>query len=204
RPADDGDAANLAARQGQLGPVALAVGERRAAPGAAADLAAATRLQLHVMDRHAQGGLPERQAVADPRAPVRARRHRVPGLPPLGGEDVGLLAVRVLDEGDPARPVRVVLDREDVGRDAVPPVPLEVDQAVHLLVPAAAEPDGDHALVVPAALLLTRDEQRLLRFVLAGRGAVGEIADGTETAARGGRLVEADAHVSLLAVKKDL
>src|SRR5262249_24087684 len=44
RPTDNGDPANLPARERELCPVAFAVGQRRAAPGAAADLAAATRL----------------------------------------------------------------------------------------------------------------------------------------------------------------
>jgi hypothetical protein len=47
------------------------------------------------------------------------RCDRLPDLQPGRGQDVPLLAVGVLDQGDVAGPVRVVLDRLDGGRDAV-------------------------------------------------------------------------------------
>ena len=74
----------------------------------------------------------------------------VPDLQAVGGEDVALLAVFVLDQGDEARAVGVVLDRLDGGGDAVL-VALEVDDAVELLVAAAAVLGGDDAVVVAAA-----------------------------------------------------
>src|SRR5581483_6665914 len=74
--------------------------------------------------------------------------------------------------------------------------PLEVDDAVHPLVPAAAEADADDALVVAAALLLEPLEQRLLGLVDLRVGAVGEVADRTAPAAGGSRVVLADAHGS--------
>src|SRR5205807_1383267 len=65
RPALGADAAHLAGGQGDLGPTALAGGERGLGAGAAAQLAAAAGLHLHVVNRHAQRHLPQRQAVAD-------------------------------------------------------------------------------------------------------------------------------------------
>ena len=40
-------------------------------------------------------------------------------LQAVGGEDVRLLAVFVLDQGDEAAAIRIVFDRLDVGGDAI-------------------------------------------------------------------------------------
>src|SRR5262249_2202422 len=196
RSTDNGDPANLAAGQRDLGPVAFAVRQGRTAPGTAADLAAAAGLHFDVVNRHAEGDPRQRQAVADAGLAARPGRNRVSGLKTVWGRDVRLLAVRVLDQGDAGRPIRIVFDRQHVCGDAVLAVPLEINQAVHLLVPAAAEPDGDQPLVVAAALLLARDEERLFRPVLARVRAVGEVADSRSAGARGCRFVESDAHSS--------
>ena len=68
----------------------------------------------------------------------------------VGREDVALLAVHVVEQRDARRAVRVVLDGRDLGGDA-DLVPLPVDDAVALLVAAAAEARGDAAVVVAAA-----------------------------------------------------
>jgi hypothetical protein len=67
------------------------------------------------------------------------------------------------------RAVRIVLEPLDLARNAVL-VPLEVDDAVIALVPAALVPRRDAALVVAAAALLVRLEQRLVRIALVQRG----------------------------------
>src|SRR5262249_42646143 len=193
RPALGADAAHFAGRQRDLRPAALAGGQRGAGAGAAAELAAAAGLHLQVVDRHTQRDLPQRHAVADARLDLLAALHHVADAQPLGGQDVGPLAVGVLDQGDPGRPVGVVLDAQDGGGHAVLAA-LEVDDAVHLLVAAAAEPRGDDALVVAAAGLLLGDQQALLRLLLALQ--LGEVAHRALAAAGGGRFVVADAHGS--------
>src|SRR5262249_5022806 len=152
-------APHLAGGHRQLRPVAFAGRQRGAAPGRAADLAAAARLQLDVVYRHAQWDAVERQAVSRPRLRAGPAGHLVAGLQAQGRQDVALLAVRVLDQRDPGRTVRVVLDRLHRGGNSVVGIALEVDEAVHLLVSAAAEPGGDDALIVAAASLLLGDQQ---------------------------------------------
>ena len=71
-------------------------------------------------------------------------------LEAVGREDVALLAVGVVEERDARRAVGIVFDRGDRGRHA-DLVALEVDDAVALLVTAAAEAAGDAAVVVAAA-----------------------------------------------------
>ena len=80
-----------------------------------------------------------------------------------GREDVRLGAVGVVEQRDPRRPVRVVLDRGDLRRHAVLDA-LEVDHAVAALVAAALVARRDAAVVVPAARLLQRLGERLLRL----------------------------------------
>ena len=55
----------------------------------------------------------------------------------LGSQDVSLFAVRVMQQGDPASAVWVVLDTGDLGRNTVLDA-LEVDNAVALLVTTTA------------------------------------------------------------------
>jgi hypothetical protein len=68
-------------------------------------------------------------------------------------EYVPLLAVRVLQQRDVGRAVRVVFDRGHPGRHAVL-VALEIDDAVFLPVAAAMMADGDAPVYVAARRLL--------------------------------------------------
>ena len=123
-------------------------------------------------------------------APGRPRP-RSPWRRPCGRDDVALLAVGVVQQRDPRRAVRVVLDVRDLGRHAVLVVATEVDDAVGALVTAALVPGGDPALVVAAALLGQRAHQRLLRR---RPRDLDEVGDRRAATARGGRLVLADSH----------
>src|SRR5207249_645493 len=87
--------------------------------------------------------------------------------------DVANLAGGVVQQRDPSRAVRVVLDVRDLGRHTVLVVPAEVDQPVRALVAAALVPSGDLALVVAAALVVQRTHQRLLREVTGDLDEVG-------------------------------
>src|SRR5262249_50795275 len=170
----------------------LAGADGHARAGAAAELPAAARLQLDVVDLHPRRHAAQRHAVADARLRVLAAHQPVAGLEPLGGQDVALLAVLVLQQGDAGRAVGVVLDGDDRGPDVVLAA-LEVDDAVHPLVAAAAEARGDDALVVAPALLGLGLQQGLLRLALAV-GDLGEVTHRGAAAAGGRRLVFANAH----------
>ena len=71
---------------------------------------------------------------------LRGRSSRSsPAFRPFGGDNVTLLAVGIMQQGNPGRAIRIVLDRIDLGGDAVL-VAAKVDQPVTLLMPAT--PDG--------------------------------------------------------------
>src|SRR5690606_35271015 len=188
----DRHAAHLGGGQAQRRVLALAGDELHAGAGRAGHLAARARLDLDVVHHRADGDVAQRQRVAGPDLRALARLHHVADLQVLGGEDVALLAVVVVQQRDAAGAVRVVLDGRDLGRHAVL-VPLEVDAAVLLLVAAAAVAGGLAAPVVAATGLRLRREQRLLGLVA---GDVGEGRDRLETAAGAGGLALADGHVT--------
>jgi hypothetical protein len=95
-----------------------------------------------------------------------------------------------VEQSDPGRPVRVVLDRGDLGRDAVLR-PLEVDHAVAALVAATLVARGDATVDVAPALLGELLGQRLLGLRLRH---VGEVGDRHEAAAGARGLETADRH----------
>src|SRR6266540_1208000 len=119
-----------------------------------------------------------------------ARLDHCPDAEPRRGENVALRAVRVMEQGDARRAVRVVLDRCDLRRHAILQA-LEVDDAVAPLVPAALVARRDPAVVVPAALLAQLGRERLVGLRL--RDLL-ERGDGHETAARARRFVTTDRH----------
>ena len=118
----------------------------------------------------------------------RPRCH--PTLRPLRHEDVALLAVRVVEQADARRAVRVVLDRGERGGH-VPLVALEVDAPVVALLAAAAMAHGHAALVVATAPPLLGLEQRLVGRV---GGDLLEGRAGHEPPTGGGRLVASQRH----------
>src|SRR5262249_11230314 len=111
------------------------------------------------------------------------------------GQDIPLLAVLVPDQGDPGRPVRVVLDMSDRGRLAVAIVPPPVDDPVLPLVPAAAVPRRDESLVIPTPRLLEGLGQALLGLLILV-AQPGEVADRGVPPSGAGRFVDANSHRS--------
>src|SRR5439155_9446831 len=132
--------------------------------------------QLQRVPRPDLGAVPALEQVADPH--------------PRRCQDVTLLAVAVVEQGDAGVAIGVVLDRSHLRRDAVL-VAVEVDDAVLLLVAAAAVPGGPAPVAVASARLRLRGEQRLLG--LAAR-YLGEVGDRLEPAAGTGGLALAKRH----------
>ena len=119
--------------------------------------------------------------------------HLVAGSKTLRSEDVGLLAVGIVDERDERRAVRVVFDTLDRAFD-VELATLEVDQTVGPLVTAALEADGDAAGVVTTALGGQTFGQRLDRLALVEAGPVD---DDQLALARGRRIESFQCHCSI-------
>src|SRR5439155_24417200 len=99
-------------------------------------LPAPARLDLDVVDERASRDVLRRQGVTGADVGGGAGLDRRSDAEPGRREDVALRAVRVVQQRDPGRPVRVVLDRGHLRGDTVL-LPLEVDHAVAALVAAA-------------------------------------------------------------------
>ena len=132
RHAVDVDAAQFARRHHHDGVVAFASHELRAAARRAADLTATADLELDVVDLQADRHVREAHRVARLRLRVGAGHQRLPDLEAEGREDVALLAVRVVQQRDVRRAVRIVFDRRHA-RGHAELVALEVDHAVAAL-----------------------------------------------------------------------
>jgi hypothetical protein len=137
------------------------------APGRPRHLGARARLQLdrvhHGADRGCCG------AAARCRGRISASGPDIslsPRATPSGADDVALLAVGVVQQRDPRRAVRVVLDVCDRRRHAVL-VPAEVDHPVPALVAAALMARGDPAVHVAPGLVATLRDERLLGLACA-------------------------------------
>src|ERR1700712_4431011 len=154
--------------------------DRRA--GGAAHLAAAARLQFHVVDDRACGQVAELEAVAYRDVGTGTTLDTHAHLEASRGQDVGLLAVAVVQQRDVGRAVRVVLDRGNEGGDPVLAT-LEVDDAVEALGAATAVTRGLATVVVATAGLLESFGERLLGRRLRNLGVV-RVRDEAHTRAR--------------------
>src|SRR4051812_1628625 len=185
------DEAHLARGHAQRRARALARHELRAHAGRAGDLGPATGTQLDRVDRGADRDVAQRQVVAGLDVGVGARLDHGALTEVLGGDDVALLAVGVVQQRDAGGAVGVVLDVRDLGRDAVLVVAPEVDDAVGALVTAALVPGGDAAVHVASTLAVQGTDERLLRL---GPRDLDEVGDAGTTTAGRRRLVFADTH----------
>src|SRR5579875_825913 len=171
RPAVDRDPPHLRRRQPQRGEGALLRHDLHAHPGAARQLPAAARPQLDVVDDRADGDVADRQRVAWPDLRALAGLEDVADADLLGREDVALLPVRVVQQGDPSVAVRVVLDGSDARRYPVLVAP-EVDDPVPALVAAAPVARRLAPVAVASAARGQRRGERALRAVLRDLGEV--------------------------------
>ena len=95
----------------------------------------------------------ERQAVADLRSDAAAGSNHLTDLESVRSDDVSLLSVFVLHEGDAGAAVRIILDGLN-GRGALVLGAAEVDDAVHTLVTATEVTHGHLTGVVASARAL--------------------------------------------------
>src|ERR1700678_3325639 len=143
----------------------FAVIENDELTGGAGDLAAATGGDFHVVDRGAEGDGAKGKSVAEIGGDVVAGDDLCADAEAGGGEDVGFLAVGVLEEGDAGAAIGIVLDGDDLGLD-VTLAALEIDDAVLLLVTTADVTGGEAAMIVAAAGATENFDQGFLGGIL--------------------------------------
>ena len=136
-----------------------------------AQLAAAAWLEFDVVDRGTDRNVAKRQAVAWLDLGALTVLQDLTNTDVLWSENIGLVAIEVVQEQDATAAVRVVFDRCDLGWNPVL-VPTEVDQAVLLLVATAAVTAGLAAVAVTATGAGLALEQRLFWRRLGDLGEV--------------------------------
>src|SRR5699024_7421988 len=161
RAAGDLDHPHLTGRHTQRGVVALLGQELDLRARGTAQLGTATGLQLDRVHERTRGDVAQRKAVAGLDVGLRAVLDPVPLLEVGGRQDVALLTVHVVQQGDTSSAVGVVLDVRDLGRNAVLVVTTEVDHAVGALVTTTLVTGGDTAMTVTPTLGVERTHQGL-------------------------------------------
>src|SRR5882724_8391634 len=157
--------ARLTRLQTQIGVNPFACGERHRASCATCHLAALAGLHLDVVHDRADRNVAQLHRIARLDRRVRTGADLVTGLHTFRCEDVATLAVRILDQSDVARAVRIVLDALNHARDAVL-VTLEVDDAVLLTRAATNVACRNAAGVIASTRLVLGFRQRQVRAAL--------------------------------------
>src|SRR5205085_11824705 len=94
----------------------------------------------------------------------RPGNYRLADLQAERRDNVTLLTIGIMQQGNVGRAVRIVFDGGDFGRNARL-VALEIDDAILALVAAAAPPHGNVAVAVAPRNALLWRQQRLVRLV---------------------------------------
>jgi hypothetical protein len=124
--------------------------ELRCSSGGSCDLASLAWSHLDVVDHGPQRDKAQWQGVSRENVSRRTGQDLSPDFELVRSQDIPFLSVLVVEQCDPCRSVRIVLDRGNLPRDFFF-VPLEIDETVSSLVASPSIPGGDAAIVVPAA-----------------------------------------------------
>src|SRR5215211_3318593 len=94
----------------------------------------------------------QRQRIANAHLGLGATHHAIADIQAKRRQNIALLAVSIVQQGDPRAAIRIVLNARDFGRHAVL-IALEVDNPVSALGATTTMPHSHAALIVaPAAL----------------------------------------------------
>ncbi len=156
--AADENHTGLAGGQTQDCVVAFAGCELCGSTGAAGHSGTLAGTELDVVYKGTNGDFTQGKAVADLGSDAAAGGDNLSYLDAVGSDDIPLLAVLILDEGDAGAAVRIILDGQN-GCGALILVAEEVDDTVHPLVAAADVANGHLAGVVAATRALERLKQ---------------------------------------------
>src|SRR5699024_5039838 len=132
--------------------VAFFGGKLDARSRGAAHLGAATGAHLYRVQHRAHRDIAQRQIITDRDVGLRTGFNGHILLEAVGGDDIALLTVGVMQQGDTRRAIGVILDLSDARRHTILVIATEVNLPVGALVPAALMTGGDAALIIAAAL----------------------------------------------------
>ncbi len=155
-------AADFARRELQQRRAALLRNQLRLRTRGPRHLRALSGPQLDVVDNRSGGHISHGHGIAHQNVGFRAGHHLLPHLQPVGLNNVTLLAIRIVQQGDARRTVGIVLDGGDHGGDARL-VALEIHHPIGLFRAAPDEAGRNASGAGAAAGALLRFHQRLFR-----------------------------------------
>ena len=126
-----------------------------------------------VVDDRSQGDGPQRKSIPNFWRRCFTGYHFRANSQAVWRKDVRLLTISVIQEGDPGRPIWIVLDSFDRSLN-VPDLSFEIDDSVLLFVPSSDVARRQTAMVVPTTCPLFWLKQRFLRpifgYLIEARG----------------------------------
>src|SRR5690606_26498446 len=128
----------------------------------ASQLTAFTRLHFHVVHRGTERDVAQRQCIAGLDRRLRARSDLIASLQTFRRNNVATLTIRILDQRNVRRAVRIILKALYLTGDTVF-ITTEIDYAILLLVTTTLMTGRDAAVVITATILLLRLCQRSIR-----------------------------------------
>ena len=165
RHAINAELAHFARRQLHQREIAFLAHQLRRAACRPHYLSALARIKLQIVNHRAGRNVANLQRIARQNFRARAVLHRHAHFQAHRLQNVALLAIRIMQQGNARRTVRVVFDRRHFRGNPGLLAP-EIHVAVFLLVPAAAMPGGHFAVRISSAGALLHFHQRFFRCLL--------------------------------------
>src|SRR6266481_5944320 len=138
---------------------------------ATCELRTGPRLHLDRMNDGAERDVLEHQRVARLDVGILTRLDLRSDLEAVRREDVSLHSVRIMQQRDIRRAIRIVLERGDNGGNPVA-IALEIDQTQTALVTAATMTRGHASAIIASTSALDRDQQTFLGLFLGELGKI--------------------------------
>jgi len=146
------DRAHLTGRQNQNRPSVVAGNQPCRGTRTTGELAALADVQLDVVYVHSRRHILERHRIAHLRLDTGPALHDLTGRQPQRGKNVPLFAVRIFNQRNVTRAVRIVLDRRHRRGNAIP-ISFEINSPVNPTRTTTAVPRSNSAVVIASAML---------------------------------------------------
>ena len=144
------DQPDLAGRKFDMGILSFLGHQLAGGSCASNNLPPFSHLQLDIVNQCAGRDISKGQGVAGFDIRCRTGNHLLAHLELRRGEDVSLLPVGIVKQGNPSRSIRIVFDGGDFRRD-LPFVSFEINHSIFSFVTSSPMPCGDSSIAVSSS-----------------------------------------------------
>jgi hypothetical protein len=113
------------------------------------------------MNQRSCGNIPQGKSIARLDIGRWARDHPISHVNFGGGQDVSLLTVRIVEQGDPCRSIGIIFDGSHF-RGNLSLVPFEVDDSILPFMTSPSMPSRDPSVTVPSSSLVQWKKEAFL------------------------------------------